>query len=170
VSTGRVFNVERVPAVKGQGMSAYEPRVIKGTGVTYATTPQGADHTCGLTIRAKVDHQDPQGQVALSLKAQLNNAGYDTLGACIFAGFGFAAAPETIVDLLQARYGLDFPDDILQDLGRRTIRLERQFNQAAGFTAADDRLPRWMTREPVSPINAVFDVPEAEMDAIFIDL
>ena len=170
VTTGRIFNIERVPAVKGQAMSAYEPRVIKGTGVTYATTPQGADHTCGLTIRAKVDHHDPNGQVALSRNAQFNMAGYDTLGACVFAGFGFAASPLTIRNLLQARYGTPFPDDILQSLGRRTIQLERQFNHAAGFTTADDRLPQWMTRETVSPHNTVFDVPDNELDEIFSDL
>src|SRR4030042_2767940 len=45
--TGKVLGVEQVPAVKGQAMSAYEPRAIKGTGVTYATSPQGADHTSG---------------------------------------------------------------------------------------------------------------------------
>ena len=64
--TGRVFGVRRVPVVKGQAMSAYDPRAIKGTGVTYATSPQGADHTAGLTIRAQVDHRDPVGQAALS--------------------------------------------------------------------------------------------------------
>ena len=168
--TGRIFNVERVPVVKGQAMSAYEPRVIKGTGVTYATTPQGADHTCGLTIRAQIDHQNPDGQVALSRNAQLNAAGYDTLGVCAFAGFGFAATPLTIRDLLEARYGTSFPEDILQALGRNAIRLEREFNRAAGFTTADDRLPEWMTRETVAPHNTLFDVPDHELDAIFSDL
>jgi aldehyde:ferredoxin oxidoreductase len=61
-TTGKKYGIERVPAVKGQAMSAYEPRSIKGTGVTYATTPQGADHTCGLTIRAQVNHLDPNVQ------------------------------------------------------------------------------------------------------------
>jgi aldehyde:ferredoxin oxidoreductase len=165
--TGRVFGVERVPVVKGQAMSAYEPRAIKGTGVTYATSPQGADHTAGLTIRAKVDHLDPEGQVDLSRSAQINMAGYDTLGACIFAGFGFAAAPATIRDLLNARYGWDIADDILQVLGRETLSLEREFNRLAGFTREDDRLPEWMTREPVAPHNAVFDVPDADLDGLF---
>ena len=164
---GRLYGVERVPVVKGQAISAYDPRAIKGTGVTYATTPQGADHTCGLTIRAKVDHLDPQGQVALSRNAQMSMAGYDTLGACVFAGFGFAAAPETIRDLLNAKYGWDVSANILQELGRETIMLEREFNKRAGFTAVDDRLPEWMTREPLPPHNAVFDVPEAELDGIW---
>ncbi len=77
--TGRVFGITRVSVVKGQAMSAYEPRAIKGTGVTYATSPQGADHTSGLTIRAKVDHLDPKVQAALSRTSQINMAGYDTL-------------------------------------------------------------------------------------------
>lgn len=165
--TGRVLGIERVPVVKNQAISAYDPRAIKGTGVTYATSPQGADHTCGLTIRAKVDHLDPEGQAKLSQTAQINMAGYDTLGACVFAGFGFAAAPETIRDLLRARYGRQFGDEVLADLGRETLTLERQFNRGAGFTKADDRLPEWMTREGLPPHGAVFDVPEADLDGIF---
>jgi aldehyde:ferredoxin oxidoreductase len=164
---GQVLGVERVPVVKNQAISAYDPRTIKGTGVTYATSPQGADHTAGLTIRAKVNHLDPAGQVELSRKAQINMAGYDTLGACIFAGFGYAAAPHTIPALLKARYGWDAPTDALQALGRETLKLEREFNRRAGFTAAHDRLPEWMNREPLPPMNAVFDVPPEEMDQLF---
>lgn len=166
--TGKVFGVERVPVVKNQAMAAYEPRAIKGTGVTYATSPQGADHTAGLTIREKINHLDPKGQVEVSRAKQIAMAGYDTLGACIFAGFGYAAAPSgTIARLLNARYGWDVPDDILQILGKETLRLEREFNRRAGFTPADDRLPEWMTREPIPPTGAVFDVAPEEMDRIF---
>ncbi len=167
LATGRVLGVRRVPVVKGQALSAYDPRAIKGTGVTYATSPQGADHTAGLTIRAKVDHLDPQGQAELSRKAQINMAGYDTLGICLFGGFGFAKAPGAICDLLRGRYGWEVGDDVLQELGKETIRLERAFNRAAGFGPADDRLPEWMTHEPLPPHEAVFDVPEEDLDAVF---
>ncbi|MBL8101716.1 MAG: aldehyde ferredoxin oxidoreductase [Anaerolineales bacterium] len=169
VTVGRQYNIERVPAVKGQAMSAYEPRSIKGTGVTYATTPQGADHTCGLTIRAKVNHLDPTQQKDASLNAQLNMAGYDTIGACIFAGFGYAATPDGVVKrLLKARYGWDdLPDNILQELGKQTIKMEREFNKRAGFTAKDDRLPEWMTKEAIPENGSVFDVSEEVLDHIF---
>ncbi len=167
-TVGKVFSVVRVPSVKGQAISAYDPRAIKGTGITYATSPQGADHTCGLTIRAKVDHLSPTGQKDISLNAQINMAGYDTLGACIFTGFGFSAAPAGVIrDLVKGQHGLDLGEDVLQRLGRETLKLERAFNKAAGFTAADDRLPEWMTVEPLAPTNAVFDVPEAELDTVF---
>jgi aldehyde:ferredoxin oxidoreductase len=164
---GRVLGVLRVPVVKGQAMSAYEPRAVKGTGVTYATSPQGADHTAGNTVRAKVDHLDPKLQAALSRTAQINMAGYDTLGACIFAGSGFAVAPEVIPGLLNARYGWQVGADILQTLGKETLGLEREFNKRAGFTAADDRLPEWMTLEQLPPNNSTFDVSEADLDGVF---
>ncbi len=164
--TGSSLNVRRVPSVKGQAISAYDPRALKGTGVTYATSPQGADHTAGLTIRAKVNHLDPQGQVDVSRKAQINMAGFDTMGACLFSGFGFADAPDAIRDLLIGRYGWDIPDDILQRLGEETLQLERSFNHAAGFSAADDRLPEWMTTEPLPPHNRVFDVDAEDLDGI----
>jgi aldehyde:ferredoxin oxidoreductase len=168
-ATGKKYGIERVPVVKGQAMSGYEPRAIKGTGVSYATSPQGADHTAGLTIRAKINHLDPKGQKEVSLNAQLNMAGYDTIGACSFAGFGYASTPDVVIKrLLAARYGWnDLPDDVLQQLGRQTIKLEREFNRRAGFTAKDDRLPAWMTTEKLPPHNAVFDVPDDDLDSIF---
>jgi aldehyde:ferredoxin oxidoreductase len=165
--TGKILGIEHVPVVKGQAMAGYEPRAIKGTGVTYATSPQGADHTCGLTIRAKVNHLDPKGQVDVSRTSQVNMAGYDTLGACIFAGFGFAAAPDSIRDLLNARYNWNVDATILQSLGKETLKMEREFNVKAGFTKKDDRLPEWMTLTPVPPNNPVFDVPGDDLDNLF---
>ena len=169
VAAGKKLGVQRVPAVKGQAMSAYEPRSIKGTGVTYATTPQGADHTCGLTIRAQINHLDPNVQIEVSRNAQFNMAGYDTIGACIFAGFGYAATPDGVVKrLLAARYGWDdLPDNILQELGKQTIKLEREFNRRAGFTKEDDRIPKWMMEEALPENNSVFDVPDEQLDGIF---
>ncbi len=165
--TGQVLGIERVPCVKNQAISAYDPRAIKGTGVTYATSPMGADHTAGLTIRAKIDHLDPTIQVTPSRNAQINMAGYDSLGACIFAGFGFASSPESVRDLINARYGWQVGVDYLQVLGRETLLLEREFNRRAGFTKDDDRMPEWMRREALSPTGAVFDVSEEDLDSVF---
>jgi aldehyde:ferredoxin oxidoreductase len=164
---GRVYGVLRVPAVKGQAMSAYEPRAIKGTGTTYVTSPQGADHTAGNTVRAKVDHLDGKANIATSRGAQINMAGFDSLGACIFAGFGFMVNPEVIPDLLNARYGWQVGGDILQLLGKETLTAEREFNRRAGFTAADDRIPEYMRTEPLPPHNSVYDTAESDLDSVF---
>jgi aldehyde:ferredoxin oxidoreductase len=165
--TGKIFGVTRVPVTKGQAMASYEPRAIKGTGVTYATSPQGGDHTAGLTIRDKVDHLNPEGQAALSRTKQINMAGYDTLGACIFAGFGFSVVPDVIADFLNARYDWQVGADILQVLGKEALKLEREFNRLAGFTSVQDRLPEYMTKEPLPPLGPVFDVPAEDLDSVF---
>lgn len=166
---GDEYNIIHVPCVKRQAMSAYEPRSIKGTGITYATTPQGADHTAGLTIRAQVNHLDPTVQRDVSLNAQLNMAGYDTIGACIFAGFGYATTPNAVIKrLLAARYGWsDLPDNVLQELGKQTIKMEREFNRRAGFTVKDDRIPEWMMKEPIPENGSVFDVSDEVLDYLY---
>jgi aldehyde:ferredoxin oxidoreductase len=66
--------------------------------------------------------------------------------------------------------GWDVGAEILQALGRQTLRLEREFNRCAGFIAADDRLPEWMTREPLASHQAVFDGAESDLDAIFAEI
>ncbi len=170
VTVGRVLGVRRVPAVKGQAMAAYDPRAIQGTGVTYATSPQGADHTAGNTVRAQRHRPPVEEQARLSLKAQIAMAAYDTLGVCVFAGFGFAKVPETIPQLLRARYGWEVSDDVFQQLGRETLRLERAFNRAAGFSPAHDRLPEWMLEEPLPPTGARFQVPEEHIQNLFREL
>ena len=70
-------------------------------------------------------------------------------------------------DLINGQYGWGVGPNYLRDVGRDTILMEREFNRRAGFTSADDRIPEWMRREPLPPTNAVFDVPDEELDAIF---
>jgi aldehyde:ferredoxin oxidoreductase len=138
---------------------------VKGTGVTYAVSPQGADHTSGLTIRTKVDHTDPVGQVDLSRSSQYKSAGMDSLGACAFSGFGLAA--DMVRDLVNARYGWNVTEEFLLELGRESILMEREFNRRAGFTSADDRIPEWMTYEKLPPHDTAFDVSQEEIDTIY---
>jgi len=165
--TGKALGGRRIPVVKGQAIPAYDPRTLKGTGVTYATSPQGADHTAGFTLRAKVDHLDPQANVNASRAAQIGVAAVDSLGACSFAGVGFGAAPTVLRDLLNSIYGWNVPDTVQQDMGKAVLSMEREFNRQAGFTAADDRLPEFFCSEPLPPKNAIFDVSPEELDSIF---
>jgi aldehyde:ferredoxin oxidoreductase len=165
VSTGRAFGIERIPAVKGQGMPGYDPRGTKGTGVTYATSPQGADHTCGTTIRANINQTGIEGQVDLSRRTQYKNAAVDNLGMCYFAAV--VAEEKMIKDLIHSIYGWDVDDDYFLNLGKKTIQIERSINGRLGFTSLDDRIPKWMTRERIPPTDSTFDIPDGELDAIF---
>lgn len=167
VAVGRALGVRRIPAVKGQAMSAYDPRVVKGTGVTYATSPQGADHTAGLTVFAPVDHLDPTTAVALSRTVQIQRAAYDALGLCVFNLGATGPRPDLILAMLNAAYDTELPADWLNALGRRVIDAELAFNRAAGFTAADDRLPAFFAEERLAATGTVFDVADHALDGIW---
>jgi aldehyde:ferredoxin oxidoreductase len=164
---GRTLGVRRIPAVKRQAISAYDPRAVKGTGVTYATSPMGGDHTAGLTVFAPVDHHDRQGQMALSRGTQITRAAYDALGLCVFLLGSTAARPELITDMLAAAYGLPVPPAYLAEMGRRVIDLERDFNRRAGLTEATDRLPDFFTKETLAPGGEEWDMPDEELDGIW---
>ena len=94
VATGNALGVVRIPAVKGQSMAAWDPRVLKGTGVTYATSPMGADHTCGNALpnpnHPEYDPSSAEGQAPMSQLLQAFFAAVDTLGMCLFAALACA--------------------------------------------------------------------------------
>jgi aldehyde:ferredoxin oxidoreductase len=167
VIVGKVLGVREVAAVKGQAMAAYDPRVIKGNGVTYATSPMGADHTAGNTIGAQVDHLDPAGKVALSREAQIVTTQLDMLGFCAFARSVYGTAMGNIQGMLAARFGVEITPEALRRLALETIQLEIAFNRKAGLGPATDRLPEWMRTTPLPPHGSVFDVPDEELDRIW---
>ena len=164
---GKVYGIERVPVVKNQAMAAYDPRVIKGNGVTYATSPMGADHTYANTIILQIDHLDPKGKVEASKNLQIFTAVLDTLGFCIFTARAFLTNPSFLEEIVNAYTGWKVTFDELNEMGKTILLKERKFNEKAGFTKFHDRLPGYFKREPLKPNNVVFDVKDEELDTIF---
>ena len=158
----KVLGVDRVPAVKGQGIPAHTARSMKGWGVTYATSPQGADHTAGSVV---VDILSPFGQVERSRDSQIINAAFDATGLCHLT-FLFKN-PEDLLPLIASFYGITFTLDDFMEMGREMMRQERAFNLKAGIGPGADRVPDWMKCEPLAPTNALFDVPQEEIDQFF---
>jgi len=166
--TAQYLGLNRVPVSKGQAFPAHDPRACKAAGVTYCTSPMGADHTAGLDYR---DSLSKEGQVKRSRDAQILNATIDSLGYC------FLAMPargqvmyEVIVKLLNARYGKNLKEEDVMNIGINTVREELAFNRAAGWTDVQNRLPEFMKTEKLPPNDVVFDVQQEEIDTIFKDL
>jgi aldehyde:ferredoxin oxidoreductase len=176
VTTGKVFGVARVPHVKGQNMPAYEPRAIKGIGMTYAVSTMGADHTSGYTIApemlgvsGKLDPLNPD-KAELARNFQYATAFIDTTGHCLFIAFAIldiASGFEGMVEECNGVLGTAWTGDDVGRIGKEILKLELDFNRKAGFTKQDDRLPEFMTYEKLPPHNVVWDIPNSEIDKVF---
>lgn len=176
-NVGRTYGVTRVPVVKNQAIPAYDPRAIKGIGITYATSTQGADHTIGYTIATEIlgvggslDPLAKEGQVELSRNLQIATAAIDSTGMCLFIAFAAlddGACLPALVDMLNARFGINLTSDDVTNLGASILKTERAFNMAAGFTNLDDRLPEFFELEPIAPHNVVWDFTGEEIDAFW---
>jgi aldehyde:ferredoxin oxidoreductase len=177
VAVGKHFDHHRVPAVKNQSISAYDPRAVQGMGVTYGTSPMGADHTAGNVIGENLDSMGgslnplkADGQVEISREYQIEVAAFDCTGLCqfcIMAAKTNQRAGQALINLLNARLGTEMSFDDLINLGIRVLKAEREFNRKAGFTPKDDRLPKFFYEEPLPPHNTVFVVSDEEMDSVF---
>jgi aldehyde:ferredoxin oxidoreductase len=173
VSVGRAYGLTRVPVVKGQAIPAYDPRAVKGMGITYCTTPMGADHTAGYTVATNilkiggdVDPLSKEGQVELSRNLQIATAVVDSTGLCLFVAMAVLDDPNAlpaIIEMINACSGGTMSGEDFTEFGKQILHTERNFNQAAGFTNKDDRLPEFF-REPVPPHNAVWDFTGEEID------
>ena len=167
--TGRVLGIRRVPTCLGQAMPGYDPRTLKGNGVTYATSPQGADHTAGNAFGARneVPPLGIEGQKALSLRLQIIAAMLDSTGLCLFARPPIIANPQLMIDMINGIYGWGWTLADYDRFNRDVLRTELEFNRRAGITKNDYKIPEYMREEPLPPHNTVFDVPDADLETVF---
>lgn len=171
-TTGEKLGSKRIPHVKGQSLAAYDPRGLKGTGTTYATSAMGADHTVGNAIPNPLSQYDPsssQGQWQISSFLQIYHAAIDSLGLCLFASLpalDFTDLQGHVVQGVAALYGESLDKDYIKQLGISTLKAERDFNTRAGFTKKDDRLPLFFKEEPLLPSGNVFDVSDEDLDKV----
>lgn len=172
--TGDKLGVRRIPAVKGQGLSGYDPRILKGTGVTFATSPQGADHTAGIVLPGPWDPEyspiQPNDQGRRSQFMQTWMAMVDTLGLCMMIGMPIremgSGMDLKLINCVSAVCGEELDDQYLLNLGKSVLEIERKFNKGAGMTEKDDRLPKFFSEEAFGPGAPMFDVSEAEIDSV----
>ena len=158
---GKAIGAKRIPSVKGQSLAAYDPRNIKGMGVTYSTSPMGADHTAGLTL-GPGDHKDKTGQVERSKTSQISVGLADNM-MCTFS-FNYAAGdPMVYPEMMMGAYGGEWDWDKMLQIGVKTLRMEHAWNKAAGFTAEDDQLPEFFYTEPSPATGSVYDITAEEM-------
>ena len=138
--------------VKGQEFPAYDPRGIQGMGLTYATSNRGACHLRSYTVSSEIlgipEKTDPlvtDGKAGLVKAFQDVTAAWDSTGLCLFTSFAWSL--ENVAPQLDAACEGEWTADRLMETGERIWNLEREFNNKAGLTSADDTLPKRLLEE-----------------------
>jgi len=139
-------------SVKGQEFPAYDARGIQGMGLTYATSNRGACHLRSYTVASEVlgipEKTDPlvhEGKAGLVKAFQDATAVFDSAGICVFTSFAWSL--EDVAPQIDAACEGEWSVETLLEVGERIWNLERNFNNAAGFTAADDKLPERLLKD-----------------------
>ncbi|MEM7207854.1 MAG: aldehyde ferredoxin oxidoreductase family protein [Pseudomonadota bacterium] len=139
--------------VKGQEFPAYDPRGIQSMGLTYATSNRGACHLRSYTVAAEVlgipEKTDPlvadDSKAGLVKAFQDATAAFDSAGLCIFTSFAWTL--DDVAPQVDAACEGDWSPERLAEVGERIWNLERDFNNKAGLTAADDKLPQRLLKD-----------------------
>ena len=167
---GKKLNAQRIPEIKGQGISAYDPRVFKGMGVTYATSPMGADHTSGAAIIGRVSSQTKdygeltknEGKFDLSFELQVYTTILDSMGCCYFIGPSYENM-KIVTAAINAMYNLDLTRAEVINIGKHILKTEIAFNEKAGITKDDNDVPEFLKIEPSEPSGLKFTFTKEEL-------
>lgn len=158
----QVLGVRHAPHVLGQGVPAYEPRGSKGMAMTYLSSPMGADHTFGFTLRDEEDPTSKEGKVALSKKFQVIGSRMDAMGMCNFVRYSVRDDMTPLLDLIKARFGVVISDKEFDDMVIETLKLEHQFNTDAGIPAHAHRFTESFYEESQPETGEKVDITDEE--------
>nr|WP_277995580.1 aldehyde ferredoxin oxidoreductase C-terminal domain-containing protein [Desulfitibacter alkalitolerans] len=177
--TGRVVGAKRIPVVKGQGISCYDPRGGKATGVTYATSPMGADHTAGNCLPGRTGYRpitnDPnflnteEGTIQLSKEMQYMMGVFDYSGICCFVGPA-SDSVEWVAKLINVKLGSNLTLEDMLYLSKKMIKNELLFNQRAGIEQSGNVLPQFFYQERLTPNDYLFNISQEKLVEAFNEL
>jgi aldehyde:ferredoxin oxidoreductase len=167
---GKKIGFERIPHIKGQGISGYDPRVFKAMSITYTTSPMGADHTAGAAIAGRSANQEKEygeltenkGKLELSFELQIYTTILDSMGCCYFIGPSFENM-EIIKGALNAMYNLTLTRFEVIDIGKKILKMELNFNEKAGIHQDQNNLPEFFRTEASEPTGLKFTFPQEEL-------
>jgi aldehyde:ferredoxin oxidoreductase len=150
--TAKYGKPELSMTVKSQEFPAYDPRGIQGMGLTYATSNRGACHLRSYTVSSEIlgvpEKTDPlatEGKAGLVKAFQDATAAVDSSGLCVFTTFAWTL--DDIAPQIDSACEGGWTTEKLLEVGERIWNMERIFNNRAGFTAADDKLPERLVKD-----------------------
>jgi aldehyde:ferredoxin oxidoreductase len=158
----KVLGVRHAPHVLGQAIPAYEPRGTKGMAMTYLSSPMGADHTFGFTLRDEENPLTKEGKIGLSKKYQVIGSRMDAMGMCNFVRYAVRHDMSPLLNLIKACYDVDITAEEFDDFVKETLRIEHRFNTDAGITARDYRFAETFYDEAQPETGEKIDITDEE--------
>ncbi len=150
--------------VKGQELSAYDPRGAYGMALACAVSTRGGSHLSAFPISHEIlrkpvatDRFTFSGKARIIKLAEDAHAALDSLNACPF--ITLAASLEEYARLYTAVTGVDTSGHDLQQIGERIYYRERMINAQNGFSRTDDDLPSRFFEQPGSSGNGIQIAP-----------
>ncbi len=158
----QVLGVRHAPHVLGQAIPAYEPRGTKGMAMTYLSSPMGADHTFGFTLRDEEEPTSKEGKIELSKKFQVIGSRMDAMGMCNFVRYSVRDDMTPLLDLIKARYGEEISGTEFDTIVKNTLKVEHQFNTDAGITPQNYRFTDTFYEESQPETGEKMDITDEE--------
>jgi len=148
--------------VKGLEPAGFDPRVLKGMGLQYATSPRGACHLTATFYKPELSGviapEAIEGKAELLIEYEDRMTIFDNLILCRF--FRDLVGWEDLITLIEATIGVKYTKERLQKMASDISTLRRMINIREGLTKEDDMLPPRFFKEPRKDDGKTIDKEE----------
>jgi aldehyde:ferredoxin oxidoreductase len=168
-STAEYFDLQDLAIhVKGMEPAGYDPRYLKGMGLTFATAPRGACHLRTTFYKPELSGVIPPDQIKDKAKLVIDYEDrlniFDSLILCRM--YRDLYDWEELAKSIKLMTGLPTTKESLRRIAVNIADMTRRFNIQEGLTANDDRLPERFYKE-VLPEGA--SISKGDMDYLLQD-
>jgi len=163
---GEVWGMEEEAIhVKGLEPAGFDPRVLKGMGLAYATSDRGACHLRATFYKSELSGQiDPdqvEGKAKLFIDYEDKMTLFDALILCRF--YRDLITWKDLQEIIKSTCNLSLKKKELKNMASEIINLARAFNQREGVTKKDDKLPRRFFREVLQETGKTIQPKDLEV-------
>jgi aldehyde:ferredoxin oxidoreductase len=148
--------------------AGYDPRVLKGMGLTFATSPRGACHLRTTFYKPELaglidpDQIEDKAEMLIDYEDRINL--FDTMILCRF--YRDLYTWEELEKAIHYVTGIESTKEKLRTIASEVINLTRKFNLREGLKKTDDRLPGRLCKEALPSGKAI---SAEEMDYMLAD-
>ena len=145
VHAARTWDMEdQAVHVKGMEPAGYDPRVLKGMGLAYASSDRGACHLRATFYKPElagmIDKDLIQGKAGLFIDFEDRLTLFDALILCKF--YRDLYPWELLGEMIRSATGIDGSKESLSAIAGNIAGLVREFNLREGMTPLDETLPK----------------------------